>query len=342
MMSLPTNDTADKKRVSQTYGAALISDQLDAFLQERIENIDSELKSSELFQRGNQTRAYFDESIFVNGDILRNRGAITVNNRADKFLVEEVHGLHSVSACSNTSVVLNPKALCEGYNVHTLIPSHRKVLLVHGFQQLRVDNGLSYIGQGDDGDGRIHEDGLSIEDSYSDCSMTSDSSCGSDTSEVENGHMSSKIPHSVEIKMVDIVLFERRRIDVTADTAIVYDVNPNFTEMEMAIILKYYSMTAFAHRNGVLSSKRLRRMKLNGDFSRNNHHMYDIRITQKLHALVKEFFPLTRDMRGTSKSWFNLQQDPSFVQSQTNEVHCSDVSIFQPRLDFYGPTISLY
>lgn len=106
---------------------------------------------------------------------------------------------------------------------------------------------------------------------------------------------------------------------------VVYDYNEELTPVEMAIMLKYHSMTL-----------------ANSDNVDNN----TLAITTRLYHTVSEHFEHTDYCPGRTdrcaRNWFEIESKDSVVQMPNREVIFQNRIINLPDLTFYGPEATIH
>lgn len=105
---------------------------------------------------------------------------------------------------------------------------------------------------------------------------------------------------------------------------VVYDYNKDLTPVEMAIMLKYHSMTLANRGNG------------NSDI---------LKITPRLYHTVYEHFEHTDYCPSRSdqcaRNWFDTESEDSMVQMSNRELVYQNQIINLPDLTFYGPEVTI-
>lgn len=105
---------------------------------------------------------------------------------------------------------------------------------------------------------------------------------------------------------------------------VVYDYNKDLTPLEMAIMLKYHSMT-LANRDG-------------GDDDDDT----PLTITRRLYHTVSEHFERAdRCTDGCARDWFDTGSEDSVVQTPNREIVHRNRIINLPDLTFYGPEATI-
>lgn len=80
----------------------------------------------------------FDESIFTDGSILKEYTKISVNNKADAYLVERLFKQPTAPCDEETYISINSIKPCKGLNIYTINPTNQyKVKTLH-FNEIRV------------------------------------------------------------------------------------------------------------------------------------------------------------------------------------------------------------